>query len=75
MPLIQPSTEEDRIGTPPPEPSRADDPQFWRDRAEQARIMASEMRDATAIESLFLAAKGYDRLAEIAETRLRNAEP
>ena len=37
---------------------------YWRNRAKQARTMASEMTDKTAQEALQQVARGYDRLAD-----------
>jgi hypothetical protein len=60
----------DGLGIRPPELGRVNDPRHWRDRAEEARIMASEMKDFFAIQSMLRSAEGYDRLTEMAETRL-----
>ena len=40
---------------------------YWRERAEEARAQASEMRDPTAKRTLLEIARSYDRLAEQAE--------
>ena len=41
----------------------------WRDRAEEARTQAAEMRDPRAKEDLLDIAENYDQLAEQAEAR------
>jgi hypothetical protein len=40
---------------------------YWRERAEEARAQASEMKDSTAKRTLLDIAHNYDRLAEQAE--------
>ena len=41
----------------------------WRDRAEEARTQAAEMRNPRAKEALHDIAKDFDQLAEQAEAR------
>jgi hypothetical protein len=48
------------------------DPQHWRDRAEEARAHADEMNDPEAKRQMLEIARGYDRLAERAEERSRD---
>ena len=48
-----------------------DDPKHWRQRAEQARVLAGQMSDATSKEMMLGIAKDYERLAERAEQRAR----
>jgi hypothetical protein len=48
-----------------------DDPKHWRQRAEQARVLAGQMRDDASKEMMLGIAKDYDRLAERAEQRER----
>lgn len=43
----------------------------WRDRAEEARARAEEMRDARARQIMLDIAAGYDRLAEMVERHAR----
>jgi hypothetical protein len=50
-------------------------PKYWHDRAEEARTMASQMRDKTAQVALEQVAQGYDRLAAIAERAKAKARP
>ena len=45
------------------------DPQRWRDRAEEVRLRAQDMKDPKAREAMLRAAKDYDHLAERAEQR------
>jgi hypothetical protein len=54
---------------------RTDDPRHWRDRAHEARIRASELNDPEAKRQMLGIARGYDRLAERAEGRLRPTAP
>jgi hypothetical protein len=46
------------------------DPKHWRDRAEEARIHAEQMRDAEACRMMLETAAGYECLAKKAEQRL-----
>ena len=46
------------------------DPKHWRDRAEEARIHAEQMRDPEACRMMLETAAGYERLAKKAEQRL-----
>jgi hypothetical protein len=51
------------------------DPKHWRDRAEEARSHADDMNDPEAKRQMLEIARGYDRLAERAEERLRSTAP
>jgi hypothetical protein len=51
------------------------DAQHWRDRAEEARVIASSMHDETARRQMFAIAEGYQRLAERAEERTNSNQP
>ena len=51
------------------------DPKHWRDRAHEARIRAGELNDPEAKRQMLGIARGYDRLAERAEERLRPTAP
>ena len=44
------------------------DPKHWRDRAEEARAVAELMNDAQSKLAMLEIAKGYEHLAERAET-------
>ena len=46
-------------------------PKHWRNRAHEARIRAGELNDPEAKRQMLGIARGYDRLAERAEERLR----
>jgi hypothetical protein len=46
-----------------------DDPEHWRQRAEQARALAEQMNDTASREMMLGIAKDYERLAEQAEQR------
>jgi hypothetical protein len=49
------------------------DPEHWRKRAEEARILANQMNDETSKQTMLKIAADYDRLAERAEGRARGA--
>jgi hypothetical protein len=49
-------------------------PQHWRDRAEEARAMAEQMRDVGARLALLNIAVGYEKLAQRAEARAARNE-
>ena len=46
-----------------------DDPKHWRQRAEEARVLAEQMSDAASREMMLGIAKDYERLATRAEQR------
>jgi ATP-dependent DNA ligase len=46
---------------------------FWRDRAEEARLLSEEMNDPHSKETMRRIAEDYDRLAERAEERAKLA--
>ena len=50
------------------------DPEHWRDRAEEARLLAEEMRDPKAKRQMFGIVAGYERLARQDEQRRREHE-
>lgn len=49
--------------------------EYWRDRAEEARAQASEMRDPDARRTLVEIAQNYDQLAEQAERIRKTSAP
>jgi hypothetical protein len=51
------------------------DHQYWRDRAEEARARAEQMRTAEAKRVLLRIGASYDRLAEHAERRAPQPKP
>ena len=52
-------------------PGLTGDPKHWRDCAHEARTRAGELNDPEAKRQMLGIARGYDRLAERAEERLR----
>jgi hypothetical protein len=46
-----------------------DDPKHWRQRAEEARVLAEQMSDPASKEMMLGIAKDYQRLAVRAEQR------
>jgi hypothetical protein len=55
----------------PPERSRLNDPQHWRDRAQHVLTIAKEIEDGAAREMMMAVAESYEHLARRAEERLR----
>jgi len=49
-----------------------DDPRHWRDRAEEARVQAADMRGEDARQQMLKIAEGYDKLAQRAEERAKS---
>ena len=47
------------------------DPRYWIERAEKARLVAEKMADPVLQKMMFDVADGYERLAKRAETRAR----
>jgi hypothetical protein len=47
-------------------------PRYWRDRAEEARIQADQMRDPAAKRIVLAIAENYDQLAKQAAARMRS---
>jgi hypothetical protein len=54
--------------------SHLDDPQYWRDRAEEIRTIAERMTNEQARQSLFGIVRDYEALAERAVKRLPVAQ-
>ena len=46
-----------------------DDPNYWRRRAEEIRVIADVMREAGTKVIMFQIAKDYDKLARLVEIR------
>ena len=51
------------------------DPEHWRNRAEQARTLANQMTDEVSKQTMLRIAADYDRLAERAALRAQGASP
>jgi hypothetical protein len=49
--------------------SLRDNPEHWRSRAEEARVQAEQMHDASSRRTMLEIASGYDRLAGRTELR------
>ena len=49
-----------------------DDPQHWRDRAEEARLQAADMHGDDARQQMLRIAEGYDKLAQRAKERAKS---
>jgi hypothetical protein len=52
-------------------PNSQNDPKHWRNRAEEARAIAVEMRDAHTKATMLTIAQDYEKLAERAEQRAK----
>lgn len=51
------------------------DPEHWRNRAEEARTLADQMNEEPSKQMMLRIAAEYDRLAERAELRAQGASP
>jgi hypothetical protein len=49
--------------------TEVNDPSHWRQRAEEARQLATRLEDAFAKKTLREIAQSYEKLAELAETK------
>jgi hypothetical protein len=49
------------------------DPKHWRDRAEEARLLAHDMNDPQSKAAMLRIAQEYDRLADRAQQRAKPA--
>jgi hypothetical protein len=56
-------------------PRYLDNPEFWRKRANQARLQAEQMRDRDAKQALLKFAKVYERRAKQAEAQKTGLQP
>ena len=52
-------------------PKLIDDPGHWRARAEEARVLAEQMDDPEAKQTMLRIAESYERLSERAAERLK----
>ena len=57
-------------GITPPDPAKINDPDHWRERAEQAYAMANAMGDREAREAMLKVAEQYERMMRWALDRL-----
>jgi hypothetical protein len=53
---------------------KLNNPEYWRSRAEEARAVAVQMSDAHTKAVMLGVAQDYEKLAERAEQRARNAQ-
>jgi len=49
-------------------------PQYWRDRAEEARVLADQMKDPDAKHIMLRVAEGHERQAVLLEKARRDTE-
>jgi hypothetical protein len=54
--------------------SHLNDPGYWRDRAEELRVLAEHLKEPGPREMILGCARDYDLLAERAEERLRSGQ-
>ena len=48
-------------------------PKYWRNRAEEARVVADSMQDEQSKQLMFGVANEYERVAELTEKRLKRS--
>jgi hypothetical protein len=49
------------------------DPEYWRDRAKEKRLLAEAMKDQISKEKILRIARDYERLAQQAEERSKGS--
>jgi DNA-binding ferritin-like protein len=52
-----------------------DDPQYWRDRAEEARTQADKMKDPETRHIMLRIAEGHERQAQLLEKKAADSNP
>jgi hypothetical protein len=52
-----------------------DDPQYWRDRAEEARTQADKMKDPETRHIMLRIAEGHARQAQLLEKKAADPNP
>jgi hypothetical protein len=50
-----------------------DDAPYWHDRAEEARVLADQLHDPIARAMMLKIVAGYERLAQLAEERVKQS--
>lgn len=53
----------------------ADNPNLWRERAEEARVQAEQLSDPSLRQRMLSVAENYERMAFRAEERLAQERP
>jgi hypothetical protein len=51
-----------------------DDPEYWRDRAEEARARADQMKDPDAKHMMLRIAEGHERQCKLLEKKPRDSQ-
>jgi len=70
MPVATPGTKSNGL-VPSPSPKGIIDPEYWRQRAEEALEIAYEMTRPLAVSKMLQIVERYERLARLAEDRQR----
>ena len=55
-------------------PGLLDDPKYWRNRAEEARVVAESIEDQQSNEVMLGIAEDFERMAALAEERLKRGK-
>jgi hypothetical protein len=55
--------------------SHLDDPEYWRDRAEQVRALADQLSNQKARDSILAIAAEYELIADKAKERAKRGRP
>jgi hypothetical protein len=53
---------------------RLADPQYWRDRADEARALADQMKDPETKHIMLRVAEGHERQAELLEKTIGDSQ-
>ena len=55
-------------------PGLLDNPKYWRNRAEEARVVADSMQDQQSKELMLGIARDFERMAALAEERPKRSK-